>query len=215
MSIKDRILNLMEQKGLTKADLFRLVPELKRSTFYNIFDSKTNPKNITLDTIRPIAKALDTTLDYIINGIEASPNIDVFNYSNIKPIEKKKIPLLGEIACGEPIYANEDRESYIEIGANIRADFCLRAQGDSMIGARILDGDIVFIRQQPMVENGEIAAVLIGDNVTLKRVYFEPNMQKMVLNSENPKYQPFVFVGEELSQVKILGKAVAFESDIK
>ena len=167
------------------------------------------------DAANETIKALDTTLDYIINGIEASPNIDVFNYSNIKPIEKKKIPLLGEIACGEPIYANEDRESYIEIGANIRADFCLRAQGDSMIGARILDGDIVFIRQQPMVENGEIAAVLIGDNVTLKRVYFEPNMQKMVLNSENPKYQPFVFVGEELSQVKILGKAVAFESDIK
>ena len=66
--------------------------------------------------------------------------------------------------------ANEEKELYVEAGANIHADFCLKAKGDSMIGARIYDGDIVFIRKQEMVNNGEIAAVMIDDEATLKRV---------------------------------------------
>lgn len=131
------------------------------------------------------------------------------------PIKRHKIPLLGEIACGEPIYADEDRESYVEAGTDVRADFCLRAKGDSMINARILDGDIVFIRSQPSVENGEIAAVIIDDEATLKRVYYYPESGKLVLNPANPAFEPFVYVGEELNQIRILGKAVAFQSDVK
>ena len=88
---------------------------------------------------------------------------------NCFPIEKRKFPLLGNIACGEPIFADEDFEGYVEAGADIDADFCLRASGDSMIGARIHDGDIVFIKQQPIVDNGQIAAVLIENEATLKR----------------------------------------------
>ena len=81
-----------------------------------------------------------------------------------------------------------------------------------MIGARIFDGDIVFIRAQDMVENGEIAAVVIEDEATLKRVYFYPEKSKLILSPENPKYEPLVFIGEELNAVKILGKAVAYQS---
>ena len=133
---------------------------------------------------------------------------------DILPIKTQKIPLLGEIACGNPIFASEERESYVEVGTDIKADFCLKARGDSMINARIMDGDIVFIRQQNIVNNGEIAAVIIDDSATLKRVFYNRGEQKLVLNAENPKYPPLVYVGEELEKVNILGKAIAFQSDI-
>ena len=99
-------------------------------------------------------------------------------------------------------------------GTDINADFCLKAKGDSMIGARILDGDIVFIKEAPMVNNGEIAGVIIGDQATLKRVYYYPEKGKLILQAENPKYEPLVYIGEELNEIRILGKAVAFQSDI-
>lgn len=133
---------------------------------------------------------------------------------NVFPIPKmKKVPLLGDIACGVPIFAEEQYGEYIE--CDIQADFCLRASGDSMIGARILDGDIVFIKKQEMVENGEIAAVLIDNEATLKRVYYYPDKAKIILSPENAQYEPFVYVGEELNEIKILGKAVAFQSSVR
>lgn len=135
--------------------------------------------------------------------------------SNIHPVELKKIPLLGEIACGEPIYASEDRESYIMAGADIQADFCLIAKGDSMTGARILDGDIVFIRKQEMVEEGEIAAIVIDDEATLKRVYYDSKNNIIQLVADNPAYKPLVYQGDELNMIHILGKAVAFQSDVR
>lgn len=101
------------------------------------------------------------------------------------------------------------------VGTDIQADFCLRAKGDSMINARIMDGDIVFIRQQPFVDNGDIAAVLIDNEVTLKRVYYYKDDNMMSLNPENPLYKPFIYTGEELNHIKILGKAIAFQSDVK
>ena len=164
----------------------------------------------SVDIIEKIAAALDTTPAYLLGGVPDLPQ-----YDNIFPIEKKKFPLLGEIACGKPIFADEDKESYIEAGTDIKADFCLKAKGDSMINARILDGDLVFIRQQPIVDNGEIAAVIIEDEATLKRVYYYPEQGKLILNPENPKYEPLVYVKEELDQIRILGKAVAFQSVVK
>ena len=133
-------------------------------------------------------------------------------YDNVAPISIKRIPILGEIACGEPIYAREEHESFVSADTDIDADFCLRAHGDSMIGARIFDGDIVFIRSQSAVDNGEIAAVIINDEATLKRVYFYPEEGKLILSPENPRYAPLVYVKDELNSIKILGKAVAFQS---
>ena len=132
-----------------------------------------------------------------------------------KKISTQRVPMLGEIACGKPIIAEETFECYVEAGANIKCDFCLRAKGDSMINARIFDGDIVFIRQQSIVNNGEIAAVIIEDEATLKRVYLNQAEGKLVLQAENPAYEPLVYVGEELDHIRILGKAVAFQSDVK
>lgn len=121
-----------------------------------------------------------------------------------------KVPLLGTIACGEPILASENIENQVEIPEHIHADFALRCKGDSMINARIHDGDIVYIRQQPEVNNGEIAAVLIGEEATLKRVYVHDD--HIVLQPENPAYAPLVYFGDSMSDVRILGKAVGFTS---
>jgi repressor LexA len=120
--------------------------------------------------------------------------------------------MLGEIACGEPIFADEDREHCVMVDMDIDADFCLTAKGDSMINARINDGDIVFIKEMPIVENGEIAAVIIGDEATLKRVYYYKEQNKLVLNPENPKYEPLVYLNDELNSIRILRKAVYFMS---
>lgn len=165
--------------------------------------------------VKNFAELFNVSIDEMSGGTTQETGVDIFSFDNIMPIKTHKIPLLGEIACGEPIYADEDRESYVEAGTDVRADFCLRAKGDSMINARILDGDIVFIRSQPTVENGEIAAVIIDDEATLKRVYYYPESGKLVLNPANPAFEPFVYVGEELNQIRILGKAVAFQSDVK
>lgn len=163
--------------------------------------------NIPSDKIELLAKMYGSSPAYIMGWED-----DVLNIPNIYKIKTKKFPMLGEIAAGTPILAVEDFESYVEAGADIVADFCLKAKGDSMIGARIMDGDIVFIREQPDVNDGEIAAVIIEDEATLKRVYKGKN--EVTLVAENPAYRPMVYRNEELNNIHILGKAIAFQSDI-
>ena len=124
------------------------------------------------------------------------------------------VPIIGQIACGTPVLAEENIEGYAPACYGVKADFCLFAKGDSMINARIYDGDLVFIKKQDMVENGEIAAVLIEDSATLKRVYYYPEKNKLILNPENPKYEPLVYIGEELERIEILGKAVGLSAKI-
>ena len=162
--------------------------------------------NIPDERLEALAQALSTTPAYLMGWEKTPPHPD------LGPIRRRAVPLLGKIACGEPIYAEEDFCGYELAGEGVDADFCLRASGDSMIGARIFDGDIVFVRSCDTVENGEIGVVVIGDEATLKRVYYDRAGQKLVLSPENPRYAPLVFTGEELATVKILGRAVAFQS---
>lgn len=163
--------------------------------------------NMRRDKIAALARVLHTTPAYLMGWEEDQ-------VTNLYKIETRRFPLLGSIACGVPIFADEEQELYVEAGTDLDADFCLRACGDSMTGARIHDGDVVFIRKQSDVDNGEIAAVLIGDEATLKRVFYYPDKQKLVLSAENAKYEPLVYIGEELEQIRILGKAVAFQSSL-
>ena len=133
--------------------------------------------------------------------------------TNIIPLpEMKAIPLVGKIACGTPITATENLEGYIKIPAQLEADFALVCRGDSMVGARIMNGDFVAIRQQPDVDDGDIAAVLIEDEATLKRVYKMPG--RLILRAENPRYAPIDLSGAELDGVRILGKVVYFISEV-
>jgi repressor LexA len=130
--------------------------------------------------------------------------------SDIVTYATKKVPLLGSIAAGEPILACEEHDAYVEIDRNMPVDFCLRVKGDSMIDARIHDGDLVFVKKQNYVDNGEIAVVMIDDEVTLKRFY--QNNGGVILKPENSKYQPKYYPKDELSKIRILGKAVFFQS---
>lgn len=166
-------------------------------------------ENMKRDKIALLSKILKLSpLTFITGEVEYGVP------DNIVPLPKmKKIPLLGTIACGEPILATENIEALINADEDLNADFALRCKGDSMINARIFDGDIVYIREQPDVEDGDIAAVLIGEEATLKRVYKYPS--KVVLRPENPLYDDMICSKEEMNEVRILGKAVAFLSAVR
>lgn len=120
----------------------------------------------------------------------------------------RQVPVLGTIACGAPILAQEHIDGYTGVPEDIHADFALICKGDSMAGARIFDGDMVYIRQQDTVENGEIAAVLIDGEATLKRVRYYDDC--VSFEPENPVYRPIILRGQEMATARILGKAVAF-----
>lgn len=215
MTIGERIKHLRLKKGITQTEL----ADVLKTTKQNIYKYENGIiTNIPSDKIEEIARYFQVSPTYLMGWEEsesAEPdelNILIQKYDNIKPIKLKRFPLLGEIACGKPIFADEDKESFVMADMDIRADFCLRAKGDSMINARIQNGDIVFIKEMPMVENGEIAAVIIDDEATLKKVYYYPDKGKLVLYPENPNCEPFVYIGEELNTIRILGKAVYFMS---
>lgn len=166
--------------------------------------------------LEPLANVLHTTPAYLM-GWEDDPEAIVANRktsslqasSNLIPFSTDRIPLVGRIACGEPILAEEHVEDHVDLPRHIKADFALECRGDSMVGAGIRDGDIVYIRQQPTVENGEIAAVVIGgEEANLKRFYKDGS--KVILSAENPSYAPFIFVGDEINNIRIVGRAVGY-----
>ena len=207
--VSSKIKALRLAKDMTLEELANLVGTSKQ-TIHRYENGIIS--NIPREKIEALSRALGTTPASLMGW---SADASFFSsYNNIVPITTKRLPVLGSIACGEPIYAEEEHESFVSTDANLDADFCLRAQGDSMIGARIYDGDMVFIKAQEAVDNGEVAAVIINDEATLKRVYYYPSEGKLILSPENPKYPPLVYLGEELNSIKILGKAVAFQSRV-
>ena len=211
MTVGEKIREARLKKGYSQAELAELLGYKSRSSINKI---EVEGRDIPRSSIVKFAKVLDVTPAYLM-GWEDEPNPTEYEQSiydqfdNIYPVKLKQFPLLGKIACGEPIYADEDHESYVSADEDIKADFCLRASGDSMINAEIYDGDIVFIRKQPVVDNGEIAAVIIDDEATLKRVYFDKEHERLQLIAENPAYAPLVYTAQELENVRILGKAIA------
>lgn len=205
--LAENLKNLRKKRKLTLEELAEAVGT-SRQTIHRYETGAIS--NIPPEKIELLAKALMTTPSALMgwkddtharHGAGASAGV-------------KSIPLLGEIACGDPIFALESRESRVVVSDSLDADFCLTAHGDSMIGARIYNGDTVFIRAQDSVDNGEIAAVIINDEATLKRVYFYPDEGKLILSPENPKYAPLVYMNDELESIKIIGKAIAFQSSV-
>lgn len=194
-SLYDNIRIRRESLGMTQEELANALGYKSRSTIAKI---ESGENDITQSKISAFAKALRTTPAALMGWDDGL-------ITNLFPIPKTRIPLIGTIAAGEPVLAVENIEEYIDLAECTNADFCLRVTGDSMIGAGIRHGDIVFIRRQPEVEDGEIAAVLIDDEATLKKVYkFGEVVQ---LRAENPKYEPIVLNGDRTA--RILGKAVS------
>lgn len=198
-----------QQLKMTQTDL-----ALKMGYADKSMIAKIEKGNVDLpqSKILAFANALETTPGELMGWdyeTEATETVD-----NIYKLDRIKLPFLGKVACGEPIFADEDRESYIMVGTDIGADFCLQCQGDSMINARIHDGDIVFVKKTDIVENGEIAVVIIDDEATLKRFFYYREQNLVILKPENPKYQDIILTGEQLNQVRVIGRAVAFQSDV-
>lgn len=214
----ERFKLLRKERGLSQAALATELGFTKSSV--NMYER--GDREPGLESLETIADFFNVDMDYLLgksdvqNRFLYTPASDAESVAlpdNILPMPATyTVPLLGTIACGEPILAAENIEDDVDIPEHIHADFALRCKGDSMINARIHDGDIVYIRQQPTVNNGEIAAVLIGDEATLKRVYVYED--HVVLQPENPSYEPLVYFGETMSTVRILGKAVGFTSII-
>ena len=211
-SVGSRIKDRRKKLGLTVDEVAMKLGK-NRATVYRY--ESNDIENMPATVLEPLAEILDTTPAFLL-GYDNSSNtkVDLSTIPNIIPLpDTKKVPLLGKIACGDPITAVENIDDYVEVPDDIQADFALTCQGDSMINARVMDGDIVYVRQQPEVENGEIAAVLIDGEATLKRVFYGKGT--IMLQAENPTYPPMVFSGEEILDVKILGKATYFLSKVK
>ena len=211
-----RIKEAMHLRNKTQAELCEITG-IPKSAMSQYVSGKFAPKQTR---IYLLAKALNVNEAWLMGydvPMERTSNTSenlAEKYPQLQPLPPmRKIPLLGAVACGKPIYREEDE--WISLPNDINADFCLRCVGDSMINARINDGDIVFIKACPEVDNGQIAAVSIDNEVTLKRVYYYPEKNKLVLNPENPAYEPFVYTNEELNDIRILGKAVVFLSRVK
>lgn len=209
-TVGKRIKHHREAAGFSQVEFASKIGVSKQTLYKYENDIITNIPSDKIETAAAVLGMSPAALMGWIDDTAPAPP-----YSNIHPIATRRFPVLSSVACGEPILMQEEREVYVDASVNIKADFVLIAKGDSMTGARIYDGDIVFIRQQPEVENGEIAAVGIGDEATLKRVFWYANKTLLVLRAENPEYKDMEFSGDALKDVRIFGKAVAFQSDVR
>lgn len=205
----ERLKYLMDAKNLKQSDIIERVTAMgeyiSKSALSQYVNGQSTPDQRKLTIL---SKALDVSEVWLM-GYGDTELKNIKNIVFFKP-STKKIPVIGTIAAGEPILAVENIEEYIDLDEKISADFALRVRGDSMVGANIFDGDIVFIRKQSDVDDGEIAAVIIDDSATLKRVFKFEN--SVILRAENPKYKPISLNGDK--SVYILGKAVYKLSEI-
>lgn len=191
MKTYEIIRTLREKQGMSQEALAARLGYKDRSTIAKIESGKVD---LSQSKLEAFAQVFGVSVLQLL-GLNPKPDM-------------RRIPVLGTIACGAPILAQEHIEGYTTIPEDISADFALICKGDSMVGARIFDGDLVYIRQQETVENGQIAAVLIDGEATLKRVRFYD--ESISLEPENSKYKPIILWGEDMNQLRILGKAVAF-----
>ena len=212
---RDRLDEAMRIRGMTAAELAR-TSKVNEGAISQYRAGKYKASQRSLDKL---ARALQVSIPWLMGADgpmeESDSQHSTSLPTNVQPMPTmQQIPRIGMIACGDPLLAQQNIEGYDNVPEYVKCDFTLVCRGDSMINARIFDGDIVCIREQPEVENGEIAAVLIdSEEATLKRVkIFDDHI---VLEPENPMYKPLVFWGEEMNNVRILGKATHFISALK
>ena len=199
-TIYERIRARRIELGLTVEELAKKMGYKDKSSISKIENGKAD---IPQSKVIAFARALNTTTAYLM-GIDTAKEISI--PAGFQPLPKRdRIPRVGQIACGTPILAEENVEAYDEVPSDWHADFTLLCQGDSM-EPKIKDGDVVAIHSQPMVENGEVAAVLIDGEATLKRVFlFDDHIE---LRAEHPTFPTILRIGEDMNTITIEGKAV-------
>lgn len=209
MTVGDRIRKVRQEQDVTQQELADYIGVSKQAVYKYENNIVTN---IPTDKVDAIAKRLRVSPAYLM-GWEEQPAPAASRKPTIPPgfepmPKMKKVPLIGSIACGDPITAEQNIEKMVDVPENIRCDFSLTCHGDSMIDAGIHDRDVVYIHIQPEVENGQIAAVRIGEEATLKRVYYSGGT--LTLMPANPAYAPMVYTGPQLEEVQIEGRAVGW-----
>lgn len=208
MTLYDRIRTRREQLNMSQEELAKKLGYKSRSTIAKI---ESGENDITQSKIVAFAKALGVKPGYLM-GWEEAPSANPFP-TVLQPAKYRKYKVLGNIACGSPIDAVQEEGEYLETDLNVHADYVLKCQGDSMINARIFDGDYVFIREQAEVENGEIAAVWMDNTVTLKRFYRYD--EYIELRAENPMFKPIIIHETDFDSIRVIGKAVACQFWVK
>lgn len=215
----ERLRQIMQERGLKQADILRLCAPLCKQ--YGVKMGSNDLSQYVTGKIEPgqfklivLGQALGVSeawlMGFDVPRDREAPAADPV-IPGLYPIKKKRFPVLGRVACGEPIFAEEDHETFIKASADIDADFCLIAQGDSMTGAHIEDGDILFIKQMPVVPNGKIAVVLIGDEATVKYIDYRQETATLILTPANPAFRTQIYQGEELEQIRVIGMAVCLQ----
>ena len=209
MDTHENIKYLREKKGLSQETLAELVGYSDRSSIAKVEAGKVD---LTQSKIAAFATALSVTPAQLmgLDSDDSTPYVE-----NILPMPRmNRVPRLGRIACGEPILAEENIEDYDDVPDYIKCDFTLVCRGDSMINARIFDGDIVCIKKDVEIHSGDIAAVLVdGDEATLKRVRIFGD--HIVLEAENPTFPRKDFWDEDMNRIQIIGKATHFISAVR
>lgn len=199
----ERLKSLRQQSSITQA---KLADDLNvTKSLISMYES--GQRLPSFEMLEAIADYFNVPLSSLVDNASSI-------FPDMLPVTIRRVPVLGGAACGEPIYAPGDDTEFLSVDASVSCDFALIAHGDSMIEARIYDGDIVFIKKQDFVDDGTIAAVLIDDDATLKRVY-KLSDGRIELRAANERYRP-IFVGgpDDTRTFRVLGKAVAFQSTI-
>lgn len=205
MTTGDKIKTLRIQHGMTQEELGEKVG-VKKSAIYKYENGIV--VNLKRSTIEKLAKVLEVSPSWLIGIEDGTGSIP----PGFQPIpELDTVPIVGRIACGTPILAEQNIDGVTCIPHRWRATFVLTCKGDSM-EPKIQDGDLVAIRKQPEVENGEIAAVRIGEEATLKHVYRRDGF--LELRPENPKYESIILIGEKMAEATIEGKVVGLCRDV-
>ena len=205
-----RLKKARTDKGLTQQELAESI-NTSKSMISGYENGKNDPARSVLINL---SKQLGVSINYLMGWNDSpSEDIDISKIPGvIMPVKLKRIPILGSIACGEPLFAEQNYEGYFMLDENLAgADFCLRAKGDSMIEANIFERDLVFFKKTNDVENGTIAAVLIDDEATLKRISKSEDM--LILQPCNRIYSPIIIKPEDDKRVLILGEMVGVYSE--
>lgn len=211
MTIGNRIKQRRQEIGLSVDQLAERIGK-NRATVYR-YESNEIEK-FPLDILDPLAEALCTTPGYLMGWENShSPVRSYMSSDSMQPYTPThRIPILGRISAGLPLYAEEHIEGYTYTELNGGAEyFALKVSGDSMTAARIYDGDTLIVRRQDIVENGQIAVVIVGDDeATVKRFYRNGNIVTLMPQSANPVHQPQIY-DTSIIRIRIIGLVVKNE----
>jgi repressor LexA len=218
MSLGKRLREERKRRHLTQDEVAAVLETTKQAIYKY---ERGIVENIPFDKLNKLAELFECSPSYLMGWTDDSQPLPPGEplptavTKSMRPVSLRHLPMLGNVACGEPVYAEEEHEHYAVTTDHINADFCLRATGDSMVNARIFDGDILFIHRCDIVEDGEIAVVLIEDEATVKRVYYDRENSVLTLVPENPTFRTMRFCNEELEHIRILGKVVAVQYNVR